>query len=183
MNLPLVNILRWTSILARTDPRLGSLSTSCVMNHSGNCQAVIPVCGAVGSSLSGGGLNSFNDGSGGSKRSFSLSTRRGSMISSPSCRPRIQPAYEDGVIGQVHHRAGAKRGNQLASTYLSVWSATGATTHDSASSSASISTPSIVLSHRLTLGSTSRIERLARNFLCLGGSVLSSGLRNSYSNL
>jgi hypothetical protein len=32
------------------------------MNHSGNCQAVMPVRGAVGSSLSGGGENSFSDG-------------------------------------------------------------------------------------------------------------------------
>ena len=32
----------------------------CVINHSGNCHAVMPVCGAVGSSASGGGLNSFN---------------------------------------------------------------------------------------------------------------------------
>ncbi|TWT59596.1 hypothetical protein Pan54_03040 [Rubinisphaera italica] len=38
MNLPLVSILRWTSIRARTVLRLESLSTSCVINHSGNCQ-------------------------------------------------------------------------------------------------------------------------------------------------
>src|SRR5208283_2885735 len=84
--------LSWRKVSAfletRRRERTGALprsvsSTSCVMNHSGNCQAVIPVFGAVGSSLSGGGAKSCMRSSGGSKQCLSLSTNRGSWTSSP----------------------------------------------------------------------------------------------------
>src|SRR5262249_23286469 len=90
--------------------------------------------------------------------------------------PCIQPADQHRMVRQVHHRTGTGRREQLAAADLTVWPGAWPTIHFS-SSSFSISTPSIVFSHRLTLGSTSRIERLARNFLCLGGSTLSSGFR------
>src|SRR5262249_25345148 len=90
--------------------------------------------------------------------------------------PVLQPADDHGVVRQVHERAGAEGGHHLAVAHLAVRSGVGSLAH----SSSSTSTLSSVRTQRFTDGSTSRIERLARNFLCRGLSFLSSGSKNVY---
>ena len=74
--------------------------------------------------------------------------------------PGVEPAHEHRVIGEVHHGPGAEGGDHLALADLA-WRASPAWT---AHTSSSTSMPSSVCTQRLTLGSTSRIERFARNF-------------------
>ena len=119
MNLPLVSALRWTSSRERTDAPRSPSSTSCVMNHSGNCQAVMPVGGAVGSSLSGGGAKSL--------QASAASSRRLQLLDQPrlvdllaAAGPVVQAADEDRVVRQVEHRARAERRDDLALADLAV---------------------------------------------------------------
>ena len=156
----------------RSDP----VSSSWVMNHSGNCQPVIPVVGAVGSSSAGGGVIRSH-GRHAPRTCASFSTSRGSEDLVSALRPVVQAADDDRVVRQVEHRARAERRHDLALPDLALGLASPALIP----SSSSISTLSIVLTQRLTLGSTSRIERFARNFMrrISGGSFFSSGLRNS----
>src|SRR6266853_43458 len=50
MNLPRVRAVRCTSMRERTEDWVSPRCTSWVINHSGNCQALMPVVWAVGSS-------------------------------------------------------------------------------------------------------------------------------------
>src|SRR5262249_45823000 len=85
------------------------------------------------------------------------------------------------VIGQINERTGPKGRNDLALAHLPVRPLLlRGGTHDS-SSSASISMLSSVLSQKFTFGSTSRIDRLARNFICLDERSFSSGSRTWWS--
>ena len=103
---------------------------------------------------------------------------------------RLSESYPDRVLGvtldvtnrdsvramvrQVEERPRAERGDHLTLADLAM----GFLEAGGHSSSSSTSMLSRVLIHRLTLGSTSRRDRLARNFLWRAGSFFSSGSRN-----
>ena len=92
-------------------------------------------------------------------------------------QPVLQPGHKYRMSRQVEHGPWPERRDDLALSDLAVRFDRAFALH--ASSSSCISMPSSVLTHRFTLGSTSRIERLARNFRRLDGSIFNSGLRNS----
>ena len=77
----------------------------------------------------------------------------------------IEAGDEDGSVRQVHHCAGAEGSDDLAGAKLGRG-------HGFCVQSFKFLTP------RSTLGSTSRIERLARNFRRTGGRFGKSGWRN-----
>src|ERR1039458_644499 len=92
-------------------------------------------------------------------------------------RPGVQASYQDGVVRQIDHRSWPECRHQLALSNLSL------RLHirfHRVSSSRSIL--SRVLTQMFTAASTSRSERLARNFIFgfVGGKVFNSGLRKSY---
>ena len=89
--------------------------------------------------------------------------------------PVFEAGDEDGVVRQVQHGAGAEGGDDLALAKLAG--------RLFASLAGSLSRPPRfnldavhVFSQRLTLGSTSRSERFARNLRCRAGSVLQLGV-------
>src|SRR5438132_1099747 len=104
MNLFCVSSLRCTSMRVRKP--LSATFTSCVMNHCGNCQPLIPVGGAVGSSRSGGGVRSWIDGT--SSRSRNFSVRRGSYTSSPPGVQYSSPATRTECLGRSIMAPGPK---------------------------------------------------------------------------
>src|SRR5271165_3631199 len=85
------------------------------------------------------------------------------------------------MVRQVEHRARPECHYDLALTHLPGGFLVLGFGETHGCSSGSISMSSIVRSQRFTLGSTSRIERFARNFLCRGCIVFSSGSRKSCS--
>ena len=79
---------------------------SCTMNHSGNCQAAMPFCGAVESCGSGGGAYSLMLGTSSSVQS--LSARRGSTISSLTPVQCSSPATRTEWLGRSSMAPGPK---------------------------------------------------------------------------
>ena len=118
MNLPLVSAVRWTSRRERVDRPARRGSTSWVMNHSGNCQQVMPVCGAGRVLVVG-------------RRRVQLERRHleqplelrdqprlGDLVAAAG--PVVQAADDDRVVRQVEQRAGAEGGDDLALADLAV---------------------------------------------------------------
>jgi transposase len=87
------------------------------------------------------------------------------IIDSIVVLPMVEAGDEDGSVRQVHHCAGAEGSDDLAGAKLGRG-------HGFCVQSFKFLTP------RSTLGSTSRIERLARNFRRTGGRFGKSGWRN-----
>src|SRR5271157_3491614 len=95
--------------------------------------------------------------------------------------PVFQSADDHRLVGQVEHRARAECHDHLTLPDLTVGFflfVLGGVHH---SSSCSTSALSMVRTQRFTLGSTSRMDRLARKYLCRELISLSSGSRNSWS--
>src|SRR5207249_4519514 len=93
-------------------------------------------------------------------------------------QPVVEARHQNRVVRKIQHGSWTKRSDQLALTNLAVRPLSSGSPAHSVSSS-SISTPSMVRSQRFTSGSTSRMERFARNFRWRAGSLFRSGCRNS----
>ena len=151
-------------------------STSCVMNHSGNWKQSMPVGGGGRVLLFGRGRKETERWHSKHLGQFVSEARLDNLLA--ALRPMIETGDEHGVIGQVQHGPGAKGHDDLALAHFAVWLGSRFAAH---ASSSSTSVPSSVFIQRFTLGSTSRMERLARNFILgwCAGRCFNSGLRNS----
>ena len=133
-------------------PRRRAPASSCARTTSGTARRRSPV-GSPGSASSGGGANRRGAGKSGQQRELAGKARIHDLAQAVAARPGLQTADEPGVARQVDRRPGPK----VVMTWLRrTWPLR-------------LSRLTGSRRKRLTLGSTSRSERLARNLRCCGG--------------
>src|SRR5208337_5630532 len=134
------------------------------MNHSGNCIESIPVFRVdPGSSSAGGGGMEHQGRKPQQVLQLGKQTR---LVDLVTLGPVFQSADDHRLVRQVEHRARADCHDNLTLPDLTVGFlllVLGGAHH---SSSCSTSALSMVRTQRFTLGSTSRMDRLARKYLC-----------------